>query len=115
MTSACLFCKIVAREEPAEIVDEDGDILVIKNKFPKAPVHLLVMPRNHVSKTTAHKVDHDKLYGGLILKCGQMAEKMGLFTGNYKIIINGPAVSHFDHEHLHLLGGWAPGGEPVLE
>ena len=111
----CLFCKIAGKIEPAEVVLEDGDIIVIKNKFARAPVHLLVMPKKHYSKQTAHFSHQNRLYDDLLEKAGQAATKMGLANGNYKIIINGSAVGHFDHEHLHLLGGWGKGGVPELE
>lgn len=115
MDSDCLFCKIAAHQEPGEVVLEDADIIVIKNKFPKAPVHLLVMPKKHYSKNSAHFSHQTNLYDDLMEKAGQAAQKMGLANGNYKIIINGSKVGHFDHEHLHLLGGWPEGQVPELE
>lgn len=111
----CLFCKIAAHQEPAKIIDETADIIVIENKFPKAPVHVLVMPKRHYSKQQVHFADQGKLYDQLLQKCGEVAQKMGLADGNYKIIINGSKVGHFDHEHLHLLGGWASGAVPEVE
>lgn len=111
----CLFCKIAAREEASEIVLEDEDTIVIKNKFPKAPVHLLIMPKRHYDKSTVHFAPSDGLYDQLLKKCGEAAVKMGLKEGNFKIIINGSLIGHFSHEHLHLLGGWAKGGVPELE
>lgn len=111
----CLFCKIVRHEEPSEIVLEDDKTIVIQNKFPKAPIHLLVMPKKHYNKSSVHFDGSDGLYDQLIKKCGEAAQKMGLKDGNYKIIINGSKIGHFAHEHLHLLGGWGPGEIPDLE
>jgi len=105
MNDGCLFCKIASHQEVADVVFEDDEIIVIKNKFPEAPLHLLVMPKKHLNKTEAHKTLHDGLYDRMVKKCGELAESMGLAVGDYKIIINGRANAHFDHEHLHLMGG----------
>jgi histidine triad (HIT) family protein len=102
----CLFCNIANHLEPAEIISEDEELIVIRNKFPKAPVHLLVMPKRHLSKDLAHVSDQNGLYDKSVRKCGETAENMGLAKGDYKIIINGSALAHFDHEHLHFMGGW---------
>jgi histidine triad (HIT) family protein len=111
----CLFCRIAAHQESSEVVLEDGEIIVIKNKFPHAPTHLLVMPKKHISKAVAHFSHQNRLYDDLIKKAGEAAQICGLADGNYKIIINGGAIGHFSHEHLHLLGGWPSGGVPELE
>ena len=104
MNNDCLFCKIANHLEPAKIISEDEEIIVVESKFPQAPIHLLVLPKIHLDKTEAHKTLHDGLYDRLIQTCGKTAEKLGLAEGDYKIIINGRANAHFDHEHLHLLG-----------
>lgn len=102
----CLFCDVSRHKVTSKIIDEDEEIIVIQNKEPRAPIHLLVMPKSHVSKVTAHTTDHNGLYDRLIKKCGYIAQKMGLADGDYKIIINGGKLAHFDHEHLHFMGGW---------
>ncbi|MCX6783636.1 MAG: HIT domain-containing protein [candidate division WWE3 bacterium] len=113
--SDCLFCKIGKHEEASEIVLEDENYIVIENKFPSAPIHLLVMPKSHISKKDVFTSPGVNIYDDMVRLAFTAAAKMGLNDGNFKIIINGNKLAHFEHEHLHLLGGWAEGAVPQLE
>ncbi|MBI2035307.1 MAG: HIT domain-containing protein [Candidatus Liptonbacteria bacterium] len=104
--SDCLFCKITKKEIPADVVYEDGRLMVFKDIKPSAPVHLLVVPKEHI-QSIAHITDnHREVLSDLIYAAKDMAEKQGL--SGYKLTFNvgregGQLV---DHLHLHLLGGW---------
>ena len=114
----CIFCKIVARQIPADIVYEDHDVLVFKDIKPSAPVHLLMIPKIHISCLDEVQ-DQDTILLGKMLKlvpqiasqhaCSSQPLTDGTRSGGYKTLINtgsggGQVVYHL---HLHLLGGMA--------
>ena len=106
MNGACLFCRIVAGEEPADFVYQDEDLVVFKDKFPRAPVHLLVVPRDHIS--SAHELNgkHRDLLWSCFRAAQQVASEAGIEDG-YRIATNigpkgGQAIPHL---HFHVLGG----------
>lgn len=102
-----LFEKIIEGDLPAEKVYEDDKIVVIKDKFPKAPVHLLIIPRKPVPKVQA-LVDEDFSLLGEIFRIAQMmAKKFGLDETGYRMIVNnGPdSGQEIEHLHFHLMGG----------
>lgn len=115
----CLFCKIGAGEIESSIVYEDNDIKVFKDISPKAPVHLLLIPKLHI-QSIAHLEDkHIGIITKLIYTAKRIASEHGL-TG-YQLIFNvgkegGQVVGHL---HLHLLGGWQKedqkSSEPINE
>ncbi len=101
----CLFCKIIHKKIPAEIIYEDEDLLAFKDIHPKAPVHLLIIPKTHID-SLAHLAHTDlELMGRLTLKLQEIAKSQGLNNG-FKIMINtGKAGGQeVDHVHYHLLG-----------
>ena len=103
----CIFCKIVNKEAPAQIVHEDERILAFKDIFPKAPVHILIVPKKHI-ETVAHIGPDDKeLIGELFVVAKKIAKEQGVSETGYRLIFNvGPdAGQTVDHLHLHLLGG----------
>lgn len=102
----CLFCKISRNEIPSETVYEDSGVKVFKDIHPKAPVHLLIIPRVHIHSIAHLEADHNEVISKLIYTAKRVAESMGL--QGYKLVFNvgregGQTV---DHLHLHLLGGW---------
>lgn len=102
----CLFCKIVKKEVPADVVFEDNDIVVFKDIRPKAPVHMLVVPKTHIQSIAHLEEDHNDIIAKVIYAAKKIAANTGL--SGYKLIFNvgregGQMV---DHLHLHLLGGW---------
>jgi histidine triad (HIT) family protein len=113
-TTDTIFGKIIRREIPADIVYEDDLALAFKDVQPKAPVHILVIPKKPIIKLTdAEESDRD-LLGHLLLTAKRVAEEAGL-TNGYRVVINtdsdgGQSVYHL---HLHILGGrhmtWPPG------
>jgi len=103
----CLFCQIIKKEIPAKIVDEDENLISFADINPKAPVHLLIVPKKHIESLNQIKEDDLKLLGKLILKAKELAEKFKIAGSGYKLIFNcgkdgGQVIPHL---HLHLLGG----------
>lgn len=106
----CVFCKIGKKEIKADIVYEDSDILVFKDIKPSAPVHYLIIPKEHIQSIAHLQKNHDEIIARVIYAAKGVAEKLGL--KGYKLVFNvgreGGQV--IDHLHLHLLGGWAKKG-----
>jgi len=107
----CLFCKIVGREIPGDIVYEDDQVLAFSDISPQAPVHILVVPKLHISTLNdlaAHnEEDAAALVGQLVLRARAIAAERGIDESGYRLIMNcnadgGQTVFHI---HLHLLGG----------
>ena len=113
--SKTLFEKIVAREIPAAIVYEDDLVLAIRDINPQAPVHVLIFPKKPVPRIAEATPDNQKLLGHLLLKAAEVADKLGLTKGGYRLVINnGPDGGEtVPHLHCHILGGrrlaWPPG------
>lgn len=115
MTSAeCLFCKIVAREIPASIVYETADILAFRDIAPKAPVHVLVIPKVHYANLAALANANPGLAGAVLAGGAAVAEAEGIGESGYRTITNTGAHAGMEvpHVHVHVLGG-APLG-PML-
>lgn len=108
--SNCLFCKIISQEIPVEFVYSDELVVVIKDKFPKAEVHLLVLPREHIESLNDLTENHDKLMAHMMRLLPRLAKDQGLNDGSgagFRTIINtgrGGGQEIF-HLHVHLLGG----------
>jgi histidine triad (HIT) family protein len=110
----CLFCRIVAGEVPSDRVHEDEEVIAFRDINPKAPVHLLVIPRRHVTDAHALTDADGPLLARLFAVVRAVAQGEGLVNG-YRVVTNvgeeaGQTVFHL---HLHLLGGrpmgWPPG------
>lgn len=104
--SDCLFCKIAAGEIPSDTVYEDDQVIVFRDLYPKAAVHLLVVPREHIESLKEMDVSHDALLAHMMRLLPKLAEEQGLSTG-FRTIINtgrGGGQEIF-HLHIHLLGG----------
>jgi histidine triad (HIT) family protein len=102
----CVFCRISRHEAPAEYLYEDASVFVIKDRFPKAPVHLLVIPRKHIARIDALSTEDNGLIVHLFEVVRLIAVKYHLDAG-YRVIINsgaegGQTVSHL---HLHIIAG----------
>ena len=103
----CIFCQIVNREIPKQIIYEDKKYIVFEDIHPRAPIHVLIVPKNHiVSLAEATKKDK-ALINGLMWQAKILAEKLGIDKSGYKLIFNcGHGAGQIvDHIHLHLLGG----------
>jgi len=104
----CIFCKIIKKEIPADIFYENQDLIVFKDIAPKAPIHYLIVSKQHIKSINHLKEENKDLMGGMFLTAKKIADKLGLKDKGYKLTFNvgrggGQIV---DHLHLHILGGW---------
>lgn len=110
-----IFEKIIAREIPAAIVYEDDLVLAFRDVNPQAPTHVLLVPKKSIPRLAAATPSDHKLLGHLLLKAAEVADKLGLAAGGYRLVINnGPNGGEtVPHLHVHILGGrpmtWPPG------
>jgi histidine triad (HIT) family protein len=113
MAADCLFCRIARKEIPANIVTEDEHSVVFRDINPQAPVHVLVIPREHVA--SLDQVSDPMLVGRLLQTAAEVARQEGIAERGYRTVLNtnpdgGQTVFHL---HVHLLGGrrlaWPPG------
>ena len=105
--SDCIFCKIAAGEIPATVVYQDEEILVFEDINPRAPVHLLLIPRQHMATLNVPGPEHEGLLGRMTLKAAELARERGVDEGGYRVLINcnsdgGQEVFHL---HMHMIGG----------
>ena len=113
--SDCIFCRIAARQAPAKIVFEDEGAVAFEDLHAQAPVHLLVIPRQHVVSLKDVSAVHEPMLGHLFTVAAQLARERGLDSKGYRTLINNGswAGQSVNHLHVHLLGGrvfhWPPG------
>lgn len=113
--SKTLFEKIVAREIPSDVVYEDDLVMAIRDIHPQAPTHILIFPKQLLPRIAEARAEDGKILGHLLLKAGEVAEKVGLTKAGYRLVINnGPNGGEtVPHLHVHILGGrhmkWPPG------
>ncbi len=112
----CIFCKIIKKEIPSKIVYEDEKIIGFEDINPMAPIHILIIPKEHIPMIDDVEEKHSKLIGDMILVAKNIAKKKGLSEKNgYRLVFNNgkDAGQEVFHIHLHLLGGrkfgWPPG------
>jgi histidine triad (HIT) family protein len=113
--SDCLFCRIIGRDIPGAIVYEDDRFLAFDDINPQAPMHVLIVPKRHITSVNDLTEDDDGLVGGMVRLAASLAKARGLSAGGYRTVFNtnrdaGQTVFHL---HLHVLGGrplsWPPG------
>ncbi len=110
-----LFEKIARKEIPAEIVYEAEDFFVIRDISPKAPVHVLIIPRKPIPRVGEATPEDAAVLGKMLAASGEIARKLGVYDSGYRLVINhGPdAGESVPHLHIHLLGkrslAWPPG------
>ncbi len=113
--SDCLFCKILAGDIPAEIVYESETAIAFRDINPKAPTHVLIIPRRHIPTINEISADDHEIVGSLYSAAREIAATEGFSDAGYRAVMNcneaaGQTVFHI---HLHLLGGralsWPPG------
>jgi histidine triad (HIT) family protein len=107
MSEETIFTKIANHEAEADILFEDDDLVVFKDIRPKAPVHVLVVPRKPIENLAAVTEEDQALLGKLMYRASLIAKELGVAESGYKIVINtgddgGQIVPHL---HLHVLGG----------
>jgi histidine triad (HIT) family protein len=111
----CLFCRIAALEIPADIVYEDDQVIAFRDIAPKAPTHLLIIPREHITSAASLNDANGPMLGHLFGVAAQLARDEGVAKSGYRMTTNsgagaGQSVMHL---HFHLMGGrqmgWPPG------
>lgn len=103
----CLFCKMVSKEIPTTIVYEDEDVLAFNDIVPKAPVHVLIIPKKHIESLAAATEEDARILGKLQMVAHRLAEELGIAESGYRVLTNsgkdsGQVVFHL---HYHLVGG----------
>lgn len=102
----CIFCKIAARQIPTKLLEDNDDFVVFNDIHPKAPIHLLVVPKQHIPSLNDLNPEHSDLIANLMLQLKNIANKHGLENG-YRTVINTGAGGGQEiyHLHIHLTGG----------
>lgn len=105
--SNCLFCNIIAGDIPANKVYEDDDCLAFRDIHPKAPTHVLLIPKKHIGSLANAQAEDANLLGMLLDRLRQIAESEGIAQSGYRVITN---IGHdgrqeVPHLHFHLIGG----------
>lgn len=112
---ACLFCRIIAGDAPSTRVHEDDQVVAIRDIAPRAPTHILLLPRRHIPSALELTEADGPLLGRLFADAAHIARSEGIADAGYRLVSNvgrwgGQSV---DHLHLHLMGGrtfaWPPG------
>jgi len=112
----CIFCKIARGEIPSQIVYEDAQVVAFKDLSPKAPVHVLIVPKKHVQSVAHFQAEDKELAAHIFVDVvPKLAAELGVADGGFRLVLNtgsdgGQTVHHL---HVHLLGGrkmtWPPG------
>jgi histidine triad (HIT) family protein len=111
----CLFCRIVAGEIPSTVVLDRGEVFAFRDVGPKAPTHILIIPKRHVRDVSEITAEHGPLLAEMLVAARELASSEGIDSSGYRLVANvGPdAGQSVFHLHLHLLGGrvmsWPPG------
>ena len=111
----CIFCKIAAKQIPAKIAYEDEDLVAFHDINPKAPVHIQIIPKQHIARVSELSEENAGLMGKLVLTANQLAKEFKVADPGYRLVVNCNAAAGQSvyHLHLHLLGGrpmtWPPG------
>ncbi|HSJ06672.1 MAG TPA: histidine triad nucleotide-binding protein [Longimicrobiales bacterium] len=111
----CIFCRIAAGQIPADVVREDADTVAFRDLDPKAPVHVLIVPRRHIASVNDIEASNAGLMGALVVAASEVAAAEGVAERGYRLVMNtGTAAGQsVPHVHLHVLGGrefaWPPG------
>jgi histidine triad (HIT) family protein len=111
----CIFCKIVAGEIPAALVLQNDLVTAFRDINPQMPLHVLVVPNQHIADTSALSPEHDPLVGAMVRAAHQIALAEGVSARGYRLVFNTgrDANNTVGHLHLHTLGGramsWPPG------
>ncbi len=111
----CIFCKIINKTIPAKIAYEDEEVLAFHDLHPQAPVHMLVIPKKHISTINQIESQDQMLAGKLLLTAQKLAKDQGFADAGFRVVMNcneqgGQTVYHI---HMHVLAGrhmtWPPG------
>lgn len=113
--SDCLFCGIVDGKIKGDIVYQDDAVVAFKDISPKAPVHILIVPRKHIATLTDLRPADGAVIGAVFFAAAKLAQDHGIARNGYRVVVNcgADAGQSVFHLHYHLLGGrhlgWPPG------
>ena len=104
---SCIFCRLANKEIPTDIFFEDDQVMAFNDLGPVAPVHVLIIPKRHITSVADLKIEDRALLAEMIWRAKQIAEEKNIAKSGYKLIFNcgqdgGQVISHL---HLHLIGG----------
>lgn len=107
VTDDCVFCNIVNKTIESQFLYEDSEVFAIKDILPKAPVHILIIPKEHLLSINHLESAHQALVGKMVIVAKDLAVKFGVSDSGYRLVFNvgrdgGQIIPHL---HLHLLGG----------
>jgi histidine triad (HIT) family protein len=111
----CIFCRIVRHEIPARVVREDDETLAFHDLDPKAPLHVIVIPKRHIASVNDVEAGDRDAMGALFVAAREVAAAEGVADDGYRLVMNTGAAAgqSVQHVHLHVLGGralrWPPG------
>ncbi len=112
---SCLFCRVAEGSAPARVLFADDDVVAFHDIAPRAPVHVLVIPRRHIASLSHASAGDREILGRLLLATAEVARQTGIADAGYRVVTNtGPGAGQsVFHIHLHVLGGrplkWPPG------
>lgn len=106
MIDSCIFCKIIAKQIPTSVVHETDDIIVIKDLYPKAPIHYLIIPKKHIQDIQSIAQEDMALPASMIHVAKQLSSKLD-GSGDFKLVVNSgkDAGQKVFHLHMHFLAG----------
>ena len=107
MATDCIFCKIVAGEIPSKQVYRDDLVTAFHDINPVAPVHVLIVPNEHISSVAAVEPEHEAVLGRMFSAARRIAEELGVAESGFRLVVNTGRDGGQDvyHLHMHLLGG----------
>ncbi len=110
----CIFCKIARGEIPTETLYNDGDVIAFPDKHPMSPVHIIIIPKEHIPSVADFEERHEKIAGKMIMAAKKIAEDLKIDKDGYKLLfrVRSHGGQEINHTHLHLLGG-APLSENI--
>ncbi len=108
MEKSCTFCQIIRGEKPTEFLYQDESLVVFKDIHPRAPVHLLIVPKKHIRSLNDLTENDREIISGMIFRAREIARDRGISKSGYKLLLNverggGQIIFHL---HMHLYGGW---------
>jgi histidine triad (HIT) family protein len=108
MTKACVFCQIIRGERPADMVFRNDLVAAFRDKFPNAPVHILLVPTRHIRSINDLSEADGPLVSEMITTARRIAKDLGIADSGYRLLFNVERGGGQDifHLHMHLMGGW---------
>ncbi len=101
----CIFCKIIKKQIPSNIVLETKNLIAFPDINPSADIHILIVPKEHIADMGNLKAEHSKLLAEVYQVVNKLVSQYNLSNNLYRVVVNGGRAQHVPHLHFHLLGG----------